>query len=70
MENPELFIYLVAASAYFVPFYIGLYRKVNGLQLLFWLNLLLGWTFVAWVLMIFAAFSLKSQKHSKTSLIA
>jgi hypothetical protein len=63
MTAQEIIIYIFAAVAYFVPFYIGWYRKVNGLQLLFWFNLLFAWTFFAWILMIIVAFSLKGEKH-------
>ena len=58
----ELFIYLLAAILYFVPSYIVWFRKVNGQQIIFWLNLFFGWTFFAWVLLIIAASSLKINK--------
>ena len=62
MDLVEVITYLLAAVAYFVPFYIARYRKIDGQQLVFWFNLLFGWTFVAWVLLIIVALSLKSEK--------
>ncbi len=64
MAPQEVIVYAFAAIAYFVPFYIAWYRKANGLQLLFWFNLLFAWTLVAWVLMIIVAASLKSDHSS------
>jgi len=63
MGIQEILIYAVAAIAYFVPTYIGWYRKVNGLKVLFWFNLIFAWTFFAWLLMIIVSFSLKTHRH-------
>jgi hypothetical protein len=60
----EIFIYILAALLYFIPSYIVWFRKVNGQQIVFWLNLLLGWTFFAWVLLIVVAMSL-NPNHEK-----
>lgn len=56
----ELLLYVLLGIAYFIPYYIARYRKVNGLQIVFWLNLLLAWTFVAWLLLIVVSFSLRT----------
>jgi hypothetical protein len=56
-----MIIYILAAILYFVPSYIVWFRKANGQQIVFWLNLLFGWTFIAWVLLIIVATSLKSK---------
>lgn len=64
MSSQEILIYLIAAIAYFLPFYIAAYRHVNGLKLVFWFNLLFGWTFIAWILLIIVALSLRVNKHS------
>jgi hypothetical protein len=69
MSALELLIYLLAAVAYFVPYYIAWYRNVNGKQLVFWLNLLFGWTLVAWVLLIVVSLSLKTDHHNQHTLI-
>jgi len=69
MSALELFVYLLAAVAYFVPFYIASYRNVNGKQLVFWMNLLFGWTFIAWLLLIIVSLSLRSDKDNTHSLI-
>jgi hypothetical protein len=70
MAIQEIILYIFAALAYFVPFYIGWFRKVNGLQLLFWFNLLFAWTLFAWFLMIIVALSLRTHRHQDHSFIA
>ena len=65
MSIIELSIYLVAILAYFVPFYIAKYRQVNGIFIVFWFNLLFGWTLTAWFILIIVALSLKSNKCDK-----
>ena len=70
MAIQEILLYILAALAYFVPFYIGWFRKVNGLQLLFWFNLLFAWTLFAWFLMIIVALSLRTHRHHDHSFIA
>jgi hypothetical protein len=67
MAIQEIILYIFAALAYFVPFYIGWFRKVNGLQLLFWFNLLFAWTIFGWFLMIIVALSLRTQKRQDHS---
>ncbi len=69
MDLAEILLYLFAAVAYFVPFYIARYRGVKGLQLVFWFNLLFGWTFVAWVLLIIVAISLKANHNHQRVVI-
>ena len=68
MSSLELTIYLLAAIAYFIPFYIARYRRINGQHLIFWFNLLFAWTFVAWVVLIVVAFSLKAEDNNSHSL--
>lgn len=63
MDAIEIILYLLAAIVYFVPFYIARYRHVNGQQIVFWFNLLFGWTLVAWFILILVALSLKTNKH-------
>ncbi len=63
MSALELFLYLMAAIAYFVPTYIALYRKINGISVIFAMNILVGWTFVAWVLLIIAAISVDNKRN-------
>ena len=67
MSTGEVMIYLTLLVAYFVPFYIAMYRRVNGIQLVFWFNVLVGWTVVAWVLLVIVSLSLRSNKHSNPS---
>jgi hypothetical protein len=69
MATQEILIYIFAAIAYFVPFYIAWYRKVNGLQLVFWFNLLFGWTLFGWFLLIIVSLSLRSNHQNDHSLI-
>ncbi len=69
MDAHEVILYLLAAVAYFVPFYIALYRKVNGRHLVFWFNLFFAWTLIAWVLLIIVSLSLRTEHHNKHSLI-
>jgi hypothetical protein len=66
MSGLEIFLYLLAAIAYFVPTYITLYRKINGIKIIFWFNLLFAWTFVAWVLLIVAALSVDNSRNPST----
>ena len=61
MSELELFIYFLAGIAYFIPFYVASYRNVNGKNVIFWMNLLFGWTLIAWVLLIIAAFSVDNR---------
>lgn len=61
MDVLNTFIYILAGILYFVPTYIVWLRKVNGQQIVFWLNLLFGWTFFAWLLLIIVALSLNSK---------
>jgi hypothetical protein len=56
-----IIIYLLAAILYFIPSYIAWFRKANGQQMVFWLNLLFGWTFFAWIILIIVALSLNSK---------
>jgi hypothetical protein len=69
MDIHEFIVYLLAAIAYFVPFYIAIYRKVNGRQLIFWFNLFFAWTLIAWVLLIVVSLSLRTEHHNKHSVI-
>lgn len=64
MSTLELTIYLLAAVAYFIPFYIARYRRINGQQLVFWFNLLFGWTLVAWAVLIVVSLSVKSENNN------
>ncbi len=63
MASQELLVYVIAVLAYFVPYYIAVYRKAEGQHLVFWFNLLFGWTFFAWILLIIVALSLKGERH-------
>jgi hypothetical protein len=62
MSIIEASIYFFAGMAYFVPFYIAYYRKINGQKLIFWFNLIFAWTLVAWFLLIIAALSISNKK--------
>lgn len=64
MSILEASLYFFAGMAYFVPFYIAYYRKINGQKLVFWLNFFFAWTFVAWCLLIIAALSINNEKKS------
>jgi uncharacterized membrane protein len=64
MDVIEIFLYILAAVAYFVPFYIARYRQVNGQKIVFWFNLLFGWTLIAWFILILVALSLRTNKHT------
>ena len=68
MDVQEVLLYLLAAIAYFVPFYIARYRRVNGQQIVFWFNLLFGWTVVAWMILIVVSLSLNGNRNSSHSL--
>jgi len=68
MAAQEIIIYALAAILYFVPFYIARYRRVNGQQIVFWFNLIFGWTLVAWVILILVSLSLKADGHDQHSL--
>jgi len=57
MSGLEIFIYILAAIAYFVPTYIAAYRKINGVKVIFFFNLFFAWTLVAWILLIIGALS-------------
>ncbi len=63
MTSQEMLVYVIAALAYFVPYYIAVYRKAEGKEILFWFNLFFAWTFFAWILMIIVALSLKGERH-------
>ncbi len=54
-------IYLLAIFLYFIPTYIAINRNVDGKVLIFALNLLFGWTFIVWVLLIIAALSVNNR---------
>ena len=58
----ELLIYLLAIILYFVPTYIAIYRNANGKSIIFILNILIGWTFVAWILLIVVALSINKKE--------
>ncbi|MCK5103182.1 MAG: superinfection immunity protein [Cyclobacteriaceae bacterium] len=68
MSTIEILIYLLAAIAYFVPFYIARYRRVDGQQLVFWFNLIFGWTLVAWFILLIVSLSLKANGQNTHSL--
>lgn len=63
MDIHEFLIYAIAAIAYFVPTYIAMYRKINGIKIIFAFNLVFAWTFVAWILLIVGALSVKKLNH-------
>lgn len=50
-----LFVLLFFACLYFLPSIIAAFRNTHHLPALFLLNLLLGWTFIGWVLTLFIA---------------
>jgi len=54
-------IYLLAIFLYFIPTYIAINRNIDGKVLIFALNLLFGWTFIVWVLLIIAALSVNNR---------
>lgn len=68
MAVQEILLYILAAVLYFVPFYIARYRGVNGQKLVFWFNLLFGWTLFAWIILIVVALSLNTDHNKKHSL--
>ncbi|MCK5370373.1 MAG: superinfection immunity protein [Cyclobacteriaceae bacterium] len=68
MSTIEILIYVLAAIAYFVPFYIARYRRVDGQQLVFWFNLIFGWTLVAWFILLIVSLSLKANGQNTHSL--
>ena len=63
MSGLELFLYLLAGMAYFVPTYIAAWRKANGVKIIFIMNILVGWTLIAWVLLIVASFSVDNKRN-------
>ncbi|NJN25941.1 MAG: superinfection immunity protein [Cyclobacteriaceae bacterium] len=67
MSTMELTLYLLAFIAYFVPFYIARYRRISGQHLVFWFNLLFGWTLIAWAILIVVALSVHSDNSSRHS---
>ena len=63
MSGLELFIYALAAILYFVPTYIALGKKMQGWWIIFGMNFLFAWTFIAWVLLIIAAISVDDGRN-------
>ncbi|WP_026689145.1 superinfection immunity protein [Alteribacter aurantiacus] len=45
-----IFIMLVVAAFYFIPTVVALARKKENVVAIFILNLLLGWSFIGWVI--------------------
>lgn len=45
--NPILLCILLAI--YFAPIIVAIYRRHPNCTAIFWLNLLIGWTFIGWV---------------------
>ncbi|MCG8306873.1 MAG: superinfection immunity protein [Cytophagales bacterium] len=68
MAIQEILIYVLAAIAYFVPFYIARYRRVNGQQIVFWFNLIFGWTLIAWCILIVVSLSLRTNRRNTHAL--
>ncbi|MEC2076674.1 superinfection immunity protein [Metabacillus fastidiosus] len=58
-----LFMIAIAVLAYFIPFIIALLKKKNNTVAIFFLNLLVGWTFLGWV----AAFIWSLTKDDRTA---
>ena len=49
--------YIVDVAFYFVPSLVAMYRRHRKVLAIFVLNLLLGWTFVAWAIALVWAFT-------------
>jgi ABC-type transport system involved in cytochrome c biogenesis permease component len=43
-------IIFILAIAYFIPFIIALLKRKSNTIAIFFLNLLVGWTFIGWVI--------------------
>ena len=46
---PEIFVLLFLVLPYFLPTIIAMLRKKHNVTAIFVLNLLLGWTFIGWI---------------------
>src|SRR5688572_15056050 len=52
------FIFLIViAIAYFFPVLVAQHRGRDGLGLIFFLNLILGWTVIGWIVLLVVAFT-------------
>lgn len=50
MNNPFVVFIFIVAILYFIPTIIALIRRKENSLAIFFLNFLLGWTFVGWVI--------------------
>ncbi len=53
--SSQLFIYAVVIGLYFVPTFIAKSPGVKNLTQIFQVNLLLGWSFIGWLLALYWA---------------
>ena len=56
---------IVVLIVYFLPFYIALVRKHSKRWMIFFVNLILGWTFIAWAILIFYSAFSKSMEEER-----
>ncbi|MGO9410831.1 MAG: superinfection immunity protein [Spirochaetia bacterium] len=52
-----LIVLLIVIFLYFLPFFVALMRSHKNAAAIFVLNLLLGWTFIGWVIALVWAFT-------------
>ena len=47
----------VLMCVYLIPYYVGYYNKKRHENMIFWVNLLVGWTVVGWLAVLIWAFA-------------
>jgi len=68
LETAELLLVLFLFTAYFLPCGIAGMRKVKGGCLIFFVNLLLGWTVIGWFVALAMAFGARRRVSGDTDL--
>ena len=65
MSNGELIVFIIglvfAVFLYFTPFFVSKNRNHDSSTTIFWLNLLLAWSAVAWIVLLIWALSGKKK---------
>lgn len=57
------FIVLSALAIYFLPTIVAMSKKKRNTDAIFVLNILLGWTFIGWVIALIWSMTVDQNKH-------
>ncbi len=68
MEIIGLIEIIIGLGIYFIPTFVAYDRKMKNKESVLWLNLLLGWTFIGWVVALIWSLIKSESNESKITL--